>query len=83
MWHKLLGDVMSKKNHESCQVHGAPNPEFKLIGNDITVKFTALKDAKTSKSQNDTLDEALNEALNDDLREKITLIITKHPKINY
>ncbi len=70
-----------EKIYESCQVHGTPNPEFKLIGNDITVKFTALKDAKTSKPQNDTLDEALNDALSDALGEKITLIITKHPKI--
>ncbi|MCD8153896.1 MAG: hypothetical protein LUF78_04290 [Clostridiales bacterium] len=31
---------------ESCQELGTPNPEYTVPGNDLTVKFTALENAK-------------------------------------
>ncbi len=70
-----------EKIQEACQAHSTPNPEFKLIGNDITVKFTAHKNTKTSKPQHDALNDALDDTLSDALENKIKFIITKHPKI--
>ncbi len=58
---------------EACHLHGIPTPEYQVVGNDITVKFTAYKDTKTSKPQ--------NEALNDALENKIKQVITESPKI--
>ncbi|MCD8005826.1 MAG: DUF977 family protein [Oscillospiraceae bacterium] len=42
---------------DSCRELGAPDPEYIVFGNDITVKFTALQ---TSKVSDDTLNETLN-----------------------
>lgn len=40
---------------EECKVHGIPAPEYTLLGEDITVKFTALQETKTSKESADVL----------------------------
>ncbi len=34
---------------EACQELGMPNPEYTVLGNDLTVKFTALESAKISE----------------------------------
>ena len=40
---------------EECKAHGTPAPEYTLLGEDITVKFTALQETKTSKESADVL----------------------------
>ena len=37
---------------EACQELGTPDPEYRVLGDDITVKFFALEDAKISESKN-------------------------------
>lgn len=49
---------------EACKRHGTPEPEYTVLGGDITVKFIALKtprasDSKVPKSQSDTLNDTL------------------------
>lgn len=61
---------------DSCRELGTPDPEYIVFGNDITVKFTALKPAKAS-------DEALNrhdDGLDVGLAEKTLKIISENPK---
>lgn len=36
---------------EACRRYGTPNPEYTVLGDDITVKFTALPTPKTSSSK--------------------------------
>lgn len=57
-----------QKIFESCNEIGLPVPEYKQLGDDLTVKFTAAKvelsqSSKNPKPQNEALDDALNEAL--------------------
>lgn len=57
-----------QKIFESCIELGAPIPEYKKLGDDLTVKFIAAKiessqSFKNPKHQNEALDDALNEAL--------------------
>ena len=37
---------------EACQELGTPDPEYRVLGDDITVKFFALEGAKISESKN-------------------------------
>ena len=59
-----------QKIFESCNELGSPIPEYKKLGDDLTVKFIAAKiessqSSKNLKHQNEALDDALNEALED------------------
>ena len=58
---------------EACQKHGIPEPEYSVLGGDITVKFKALQSSKAPKLQNKALDEALEK--------RILAIIKENPKI--
>ncbi|MCD8118670.1 MAG: putative DNA binding domain-containing protein [Lachnospiraceae bacterium] len=67
---------------DSCRELGAPNPEFMVFGDDITVKFTALESAKVSdlKTPN-RQDDTLNDTLNDTLEDKIIMAIDANFKV--
>ena len=59
-----------QKIFESCTELGSPIPEYKKLGDDLTVKFFSAKiessqSSKNLKHQNEALDDALNEALED------------------
>lgn len=54
---------------EACQKHGIPEPEYSVLGGDITVKFTALQSSKAPKLPNEALDEALEKRILDIIRE--------------
>lgn len=58
---------------ESCNRHRIPKPEYKVLGGDITVKFTALKISKVPKRQSGGLD--------DTLEDKILSVIKMNPQI--
>lgn len=62
---------------ESCNRHGIPEPEYKVLGGDITVKFTALKTSKVLKRQSG----ALGGGLDGTLEDKILSIIKINPQI--
>lgn len=64
---------------EACKSYGIPEPEFKLLGGDITIKFTALKLRKSF--ENDTLNDTLDDTLNDTLDAKIFAILKSNNKI--
>lgn len=71
-----------QKIFESCNDLGSPAPEYKQLGDDLTVKFIASKvessqSSKSPKHQNEALDEALNEALEN----KIIAEIKNDPNI--
>ena len=52
---------------ESCRSLGTPDPEYTVLGDDLTVRFTALKctlmSSKDPKDQSDTLDATLAEKI--------------------
>ncbi|MDY4516810.1 MAG: ATP-binding protein [Lachnospiraceae bacterium] len=50
---------------EACKRHGIPEPEFEVLGGDITVKFTALQMTKNLNRQNGGLDGGLDGGLAD------------------
>ena len=61
---------------------GSPTPEYKQLGDDLTVKFIAAKvepsqSFKNPKHQNEALDDALNEAL----EERIIAEIKNDPSV--
>lgn len=63
---------------EACQELGTPDPEYRVLGDDITVKFFALEDAKISESKNpkhqgDVLGDVLEERILDELRRNPSL----------
>lgn len=63
---------------EACQELGTPDPEYKVLGDDITVKFFALESAKISESKNpkhqgDVLDDVLEDRILDELRRNPSL----------
>ncbi|MCD7764505.1 MAG: HTH domain-containing protein [Lachnospiraceae bacterium] len=69
---------------EACQELGTPNPEYTVLGNDLTVKFTALESAKISdfkmpNRQNVGLDVGLNVGLDVGLEQDILKIIAANP----
>ena len=63
---------------EACQELGTPDPEYKVLGDDITVKFFALESAKISESKNpkhqgDVLGDVLEDRILDELRRNPSL----------
>ena len=63
---------------EACQELGTPDPEYKVLGDDITVKFFALESAKISESKNpkhqgDVLGDVLEDGILDELRRDSSL----------
>ncbi len=63
---------------EACQELGTPDPEYKVLGDDITVKFLALEHAKISESKNpkhqgDVLGDVLEDRILDELRRDSSL----------
>ena len=66
---------------EACQELGTPDPEYRVLGDDITVKFFALEDAKISESKNpkhpkhqgDVLGDVLEDRILDELRRDSSL----------
>jgi len=63
---------------EACRQHGTPEPEYTVLGGDITVKFTALKSSKASNSKASMPhDEALDEAL----EKRVLAILKENPQI--
>lgn len=54
---------------EACKQHGTPEPEFEVLGGDITAKLTALKIPKIPKHQPDVLDDVLESKLLELLKE--------------
>lgn len=71
-----------QKNFELCNELGSPVPEYKQLGDDLTVKFIAAKvehsqNFKNPKHQNEALDDALNEALEN----KIIAEIKNNPNV--
>lgn len=59
---------------EACQELGTPNPEYTILGNDLTVKFTALKSAKISEFKTPNRQ---NGGLNGVLEEETQIIYSK------
>ncbi|MCD8076295.1 MAG: putative DNA binding domain-containing protein [Lachnospiraceae bacterium] len=74
---------------EACQELGTPNPEYTVLGNDLTVKFTALESAKISEfktpnRQNGGLDGGLSGGLDEETQivyRKILEIIANDSKV--
>lgn len=63
---------------EACRKLGTPNPEYTVLGDDITVKFTALESAKPSgaknpKHQDDVLDDVLDDRIVSELKKDARL----------
>jgi len=57
---------------EACRNHGISEPEYEVLGGDITVKFTALQNSKASsntpKHQNEVLVEVLEKRILAEIR---------------
>ena len=58
---------------EACRRYGTPDPEYKVLGDDLTVKFTALampktSDSKTPKHQADVLGDKIIDELRQEPR---------------
>lgn len=63
---------------EACRKLGTPNPEYTVLGDDITVKFTALESAKPSRAKNpkhqdDVLDDVLDDRIVSELKKDARL----------
>lgn len=61
-------EYLNRKICESCREFGAADPEYTVMGDDLTVKFTALESAKISnfkilKHQDEVLDDVLDERI--------------------
>ncbi len=66
-----------QKIMEACHELGTPDPEYTVLGDDLTVKFTALDSSvvtgsKSPKDQLDTLDDTLAERILEVLKNKPT-----------
>ena len=66
-----------QKIMEACHELGTPDPEYTVLGDDLTVKFTALDSSvvtgsKSPKDQLDTLDDTLAERILEVLKDKPT-----------
>ncbi len=66
-----------QKIMEACHELGTPDPEYTVLGDDLTVKFTALDSSvvtgsKSPKNQLDTLDDTLAERILEVLKDKPT-----------
>lgn len=71
-----------QKMFEACRALGTPDPEYTILGNDLTVKLTALASSKGSlfkvpKGHDDTLDDTLENVLNN----KILALLEKNAKL--
>ncbi len=71
---------------EACRELGTADPEYTVLGDSLTVKFTALKsaivsDSKIPKYQIDTLDDTLGDTLGNTLNEKILALLKEKPAI--
>ena len=64
---------------EACQELGTPDPEYRVLGDDITVKFFALESAKISESKNP---KHQGDVLGDVLEEKILRELRRDAKLN-
>ena len=62
---------------EACRKHGSPEPEYTVLGGDITVKFIALQTAKVLNRQ----DDGLNVGLDVGLENKIISLVVQNPAI--
>ena len=66
-----------QKIMEACHELGTPDPEYTVLGDDLTVKFTALDSSvvtgsNSPKDQLDTLDDTLAERILEALKDKPT-----------
>ncbi len=50
---------------DTCRENGMPEPCFELLGGDITVKFSVVKNNNAPKHQADVLDDVLGDVLDD------------------
>ena len=67
---------------EACRELGAPDPEYTVLGDDITVKFTALVAPKTSGPKTPNRhDGGLSGGLDDGLENKILELISREDTI--
>ena len=67
-----------KKIVESCRELGSPDPEYMVLGNDLTVKFTALASAIIPNGQNDQKDVRKDDQKENVIEKRILdLIITQ------
>lgn len=64
---------------EACRELGTPEPEYTVLGDDITVKFFALESAKISDSKNP---KHQGDVLGDVLEEKILEELRRNAKFN-
>ena len=62
---------------ESCKQHGIPEPEYEVLGDDITVKFAALKIAKMPNRQSG----GLSGGLDDGLKKEVLEVLRNKPHI--
>lgn len=63
---------------EACQELGIPEPEYTMLGDDLTVKFTALESAKVSETKNpkhqfDVLGDVLENRIVNELQKDASL----------
>lgn len=71
-----------QKIFESCKEIGAPVPEYRQLGDDLTVKFTAAKVEHSPKFKNPKHhDDVLDDALDDVLGNRILGEIRKEPSL--
>jgi ATP-dependent DNA helicase RecG len=68
-----------QKIRDACKNLGTDEPEYIVHGEDIMVKFNALRSAKVpnSKASNEALDEALDEAL----EMRLLKLLKEQPKL--
>lgn len=75
-----------QKMIEACRALGTPDPEYTVLGNDLTVKLTALARAivsepKVPKDQDDTKDDTKDDALENVLGRKILVLLEMNAKL--
>jgi len=75
-----------QKMIEACRSLGTPDPEYTVLGNDLTVKLTALERAivsepKVPKDHDDTLDDTKDDTLENVLGEKILVLLGMNAKL--
>lgn len=67
---------------EACRELGTAEPEYTVLGDDITVKFTALESAKISNSKIPKYQiDTLGDTLDDTLGGKILALLQEKPSI--
>lgn len=63
---------------EACRELGTSDPEYTVLGDDLTVKFTALESAKVSDIK---IPKYQSDPLGDTLGEKIVVLLKEKPTI--